>query len=197
MLAKSDPAQPGGGGAIAREEANSVGGINQRELHRDSHAAFWHNFGLTCHAAGLLAESEKAFRRALELVPQRFVANAILATVLVDQGRADEALKQAMNEPDEFWRLWALAIVHHAAGSESESDNALKKLTEEHPDGNAYQIAEVYSTRGDVDRAFEWLDRAIEDVDPGVIHAKVNPRLRALHDDSRWAVILKKIGFDL
>ena len=64
-------------------------------------AAFWHNLGLTAHAAGRLAESENAFRRAIELVPQRFVSHALLALVLVDQGRVEEAFEQAALEPYE------------------------------------------------------------------------------------------------
>ncbi len=158
-------------------------------------SALYQNLGLTYLAAGRLAESEKAFRRALELAPQRFVSSAILATVLMDQGRAEESLAQAMREPDEFWRLWALAIVYHRAGRKNESDEALRKLTGEHAEGNAFQIAEVYAMRGEADRAFEWLERAYQKRDSGVTHAKVDPRLGSLHDDPRWALYLKKVGF--
>ena len=158
-------------------------------------SALYQNLGLTYLAAGRLAESEKAFRRALELAPQRFVSNAILATVLMDQGRAEESLEQAMREPDEFWRLWALAIIYHRAVRKNESDEALRKLTGEHAEGNAFQIAEVYATRGEADRAFEWLERAYQKRDSGVTHAKVDPRLGSLHDDPRWAPYLKKLGF--
>jgi serine/threonine-protein kinase len=158
-------------------------------------AAIYQNLGLTYLAAGRLAEAEKAFRRALELAPQRFVSNAILATVLMDQGRAEESLEQAMREPDEFWRLWALAIIYHRAVRRNESDEALRKLTGEHAEGNAFQIAEVYATRGEADRAFEWLERAYQKRDSGVTHAKVDPRLGSLHDDPRWASYLKKVGF--
>ena len=158
-------------------------------------AAFWHNLGLTSHAAGLLAESEKAFRRAIELAPQRFVSAALLALVMMDQGRIDEAMEQAMREPDEFWRLWAFAIIHNAAGHKTESDQGLQKLVEENADNSDYQIAEVYAMRGEIDKAFEWLERAIVNRDAGITHGKINPHFRPLHGDPRWAVILKKIGF--
>ena len=51
--------------------------------------------------------------------------------------------------------------------------------------------------RGEINNAFEWLERAIVDRDAGVTHSKVNPRFRPVYGDARWAVILKKIGFDL
>jgi TolB-like protein/cytochrome c-type biogenesis protein CcmH/NrfG len=158
-------------------------------------AAFWHNLGLTCHAAGLLDESEKAFRRALELAPQRFVTAALLALVLLDKGRVDDASEQAMHEPDEFWKTWSLAIVQNATGQKAGSDALLRKLTEEYSDGNAFQIAEVHSMRGEIDAAFDWLERAYTEHDSGVTHAKVDPRFLPLHDDPRWPEILKKFGF--
>ena len=160
-------------------------------------AAFWHNLGLTCHAAGRLGEAEAAFRRAVELTPQRVVSGAMLSLVLMDEDRIDDALTQAMNEPDGFWRLWSLAIIYHAAGRHDEADQALSTLINDHADGNEYQVAEVYAMRGEINNAFEWLERAIFDRDSGVTHAKVNPRFRPVYGDARWAVILKKIGFDL
>jgi tetratricopeptide (TPR) repeat protein len=170
--------------------------LGQRVLAQDPlSAAFWHNLGLTCHAAGRLEESERAFRRALELSPQRFVSGALLALVTMDEGRTDEAIRQANSETDEFWRTWALAIIYYAAGQTDDADKALQQLVENHADGNAYQIAEIYSMRGEADEAFQWLQRAIDERDPGVTHAKVNPRFRPLYDDARWPQILSKIGF--
>ncbi|MDQ3043032.1 MAG: hypothetical protein M3R11_11790, partial [Acidobacteriota bacterium] len=159
-------------------------------------AAFWHNLGLTCHAANLLEESGRAFRRALELIPQRFVTRALLALALLDDGRAEDALATALLEPDEFWRLWSLAIIHHAARRTAESDEAVRQLLG-NPAGNAYQIAEIYSMRGETDEAFKWLEQAYRERDAGMTHAKVNPRFRPLHNDSRWTTMLKKIGFEL
>ena len=159
-------------------------------------AAFWHNLGLTAHAAGRLAESEKAFRRASELAPQRFVSRALLALVLMDEGRVEEAYAEAANEPEEFWRLWALAIMRPSAAA-SDADDELGRLIREYAEGNAYQIAEVFAARGRVDEAFEWLESAYNERDPGITHAKVNPRFRSLHGDPRWNAFLRNVGFDV
>ncbi len=102
-----------------------------------------------------------------------------------------------MREPDEFWKLWSLAILYYAAERKADSDETLRTLTENHADGNAYQIAEIHSMRGEKDAAFDWLESAYQERDPGMTHAKVNPRFRPLYGDPRWAVILEKIGFEL
>ena len=159
-------------------------------------AAFWHNHGLTCHAAGLLVEAEMAFRRAIELVPQRAVSHALLALVMLDQDKADSAFEQAVQEPYEMWRIWAMAIINFAVGNKGDADEALVKLTAEHAEGNSYQIAEVFAMRGDVDQAFEWLERAFDERDSGLTHAKINPRFRPLYGDPRWSELLTRIGFN-
>jgi TolB-like protein/Tfp pilus assembly protein PilF len=159
-------------------------------------AAIWHNVGLIAHAADALEESERAFRKALELVPQRFLSGALMSLVLMDQGRMEEALEEAAREPEEFWRLWSLAIVEYAAGKRDAADSRLSSLLTEHVAGSAFQIAEVYATRGNNEAAFEWLDKALNERDSGVTHAAADPQLRTLHDDPRWPMFLEKIGFD-
>ena len=160
-------------------------------------AAFWHNLGLACYSAGLLEESQQGFKRALELVPTRAVSSALLSLVLMDQGRFDEAMAQAATEPYEMWQLWALAIIHNAAGNADEADNALQKLIADHAKGNGYQIAEVFAMRKETDAAFEWLEQAYAERDSGLTHAKANPRFRPLHDDPRWPALLTRIGFEV
>lgn len=158
-------------------------------------AAYWHNQGLTCYAAGRFDESEKAFRRALELAPQRSVSRALLALVLLDKEMPDLAIEQAQSETDPFWRNWALAIVSWARGDRDLSGDTLNKLVSDDSQGNAYQIAEIFAFRGEADEAFAWLERAVEEHDPGVTHTKVDPTLRKLHADPRWPELLERIGF--
>ena len=86
-------------------------------------------------ASGRLAEAEAAYRKALELAPQRVGAHATASSLnLLAQGRGDEALAEALREPEEWHRLWALAIIHHAAGRRAESDAALQELIAKHQD---------------------------------------------------------------
>src|SRR5262249_11112040 len=117
------------------------------------------------------------------------------ALVLMDQGRIQEAIETAKSEADAFWRTWALAIIYYAAGRSSDADDTLGKLIQENAEGNAYQIAEVYSMRGEIDEAFRWLEEAVSERAPGVTHAKVNPRFQPLRVDERWPGVLSRIGF--
>ena len=150
--------------------------------------------GVTLFAADRLAEAAAALSMALELAPQKFTVRAWLAVVLLFQGRAEEALAEAMRESNEPFRLLALAIIHHAAARQAEADAALQELAEKYADLGAYQVAEAYAARGAVDPAFEWLEQAYVQRDPGTAWVMVDPLFRALHSDSRWDPFLRRLG---
>ena len=44
------------------------------------------------------------------------------------------------------------------------------------------------------DRAFEWLDKAVTQQDPGLSEIALEPLFANLHDDPRWLPFLRKIG---
>ena len=99
-----------------------------------------------------------------------------------------------LREPEEWARLWALAIIHHAEGHRAESDTALQALIAKYQDGAAYQVAQVYAARSELELAFQWLERAYDQRDPGVAEMKCEPLLRSLHADPRWEAFLRKMG---
>jgi TolB-like protein/tetratricopeptide (TPR) repeat protein len=170
-------------------------GIERRALAQDplSARAYYH-LGGVLDATGRLAEAEAAFRKALELSPQIAVTRATLSLNLLEQGRGEEALAEALREPDEAFGLPATAIIHHVAGRRAESDAALQELIAKYEMNSAYQVAEVYAARGEADLAFEWLDRAYAQRDPGLTQMKTDLCLRSLHTDPRWGVFLRKMG---
>ena len=60
----------------------------------------------------------------------------------------------------------------------------------------AYQIAEAFAWRGENERSFEWLERAYVQRDPGLGHTFTDPFFAPLHEDPRWPLFLRKMGFD-
>ena len=141
-----------------------------------------------------LAEAEAAYRKTMELAPQREVARAVLSLNLLAQGRGDEALAEVSREPNEAYRLWALAIIEDAAGRRTESDVALQNLIAKYQTECAYQVADVYGARGYADLAFDWLERAYVQRDAGLADTKTDGHLRSLYADPRWDAFLRKMG---
>ena len=58
---------------------------------------------------------------------------------------------------------------------------------------NAYEIAQVYAFRNQPDEAFEWLERAYAQRDGGLPLTNIDPLLKNLRSDPRYAAFLKKI----
>jgi hypothetical protein len=70
----------------------------------------------------------------------------------------------------------------------------LRELVAKYHTDNAFEIAEIYAFRNQTDEAFEWLDRAYAQRDGNLIVTKVDPLLKSLHSDPRYAAFLKKLN---
>ena len=92
--------------------------------------AAYHNHARVLVQAGKYLEAEGAYRKGLELTPRRAGGLANLALALSWQRRIEEAIAETMREPEEMWRLWALAIVYQVAGHTKEAETALHELTD-------------------------------------------------------------------
>jgi tetratricopeptide (TPR) repeat protein len=181
--------------ALVRGRFDEAVALYRRSLERDPlSGANWSYFGRALHLAGRFAEAEAAQRKALEISPARATGRAFLAQALVALGRLDEALVEARKESDEAYRLYTLALVHHGRDERVASDEALHRLIEKYAIDAAFQVAEVYGARGESDAAFEWLERARVQDDPGLRELRVSQMLRSVHGDPRWAEFERKLG---
>ena len=151
--------------------------------------------GLIYLMSDRLDEAAAAFRLALDLNPGTGPIRGFLAVTLLIQGRVNEALALAMAESHDVFRNVALAMIHHASGNAAESDVALKTLVDQFGWTAAYQVAEVYAWRNEIEMAFEWLERAYAQRDPGIVYTKEDRFLRPLRKDPRWQAFIGRIGF--
>ncbi|MGH7682326.1 MAG: tetratricopeptide repeat protein, partial [Candidatus Eiseniibacteriota bacterium] len=171
-------------------------GLYRRAIEQDPlSSAAYINLGFVYYSAGRFQEAEETYAKAHELSPEGAVAQSMRAQTWMEMGRDRDALAEAQREPDEGYRLWALAVVHHASGRGREADESLRDLKGKHGGSMAYQIAEVHAARGETDQAFEWLERAFRERDSGLVTLQATPRLRSLHGDPRWKPFLNRVGF--
>ena len=143
---------------------------------------------------GRYDEAAQSARKAIELQPGGAGTWEMLALVEAKRGDGEAALKAAAQETDPDWRAYAMALAQQARGDAVAADAALNALIAGHSDDMSFQIAAVYAFRGDADKTFEWLDRAYEKHDPGVMAIIDNPFTRELRSDPRFAAFCKKVG---
>jgi tetratricopeptide (TPR) repeat protein len=150
--------------------------------------------GYELYLAGRYEEAFAALKVAEALNPQLSSLHVANGEILLFQGRGQSALEEMEKETGEWERLSGEVLAYHALGRREESENALKTLIATHQNDSAYQIAEGYAYRGEVDKAFAWLDRSYRQRDPGTPELKTDPLMKNLRQDPRYAKLLEKMG---
>jgi TolB-like protein/Flp pilus assembly protein TadD/class 3 adenylate cyclase len=133
-------------------------------------------------------------RRVLNLSPGRVSSHSNICMVLLLKGDAPGALAEIEQEKSEVYRVIGLPMVYYALGRKTESDAALATLIAKFEKDGSYNIAYVYAFRGDADKAFEWLDKAVQYKDPGLSDVVAENLFDKIHSDPRWLPFLRKIG---
>jgi TolB-like protein/Tfp pilus assembly protein PilF len=162
---------------------------------RDPVSSSGHNWlGFFYLLAGRLDEAITSFRTALTLSPGSIGAHYVIGVALLQKDEPEAALAAFAEEADEGYRLIGLPMAYHALGQTAESDAALAELIEKDELEAAYNIAYVLAFRGEADRAFEWLDKAVGYNDPGLSEIPVDILFANIHSDPRWLPFLESIG---
>src|SRR6266481_429313 len=168
--------------------------LNHRAVDLDPlNADSWESLGETEYFMGQLDRAAADVKKGLELSPDVWPGPGLLGEIYVMQGRPQDALPEIELVRQPFLRAFLYAIAYHALDREKESDTALRELVGKYHEGGGYQIAQVYAFRNESDEAFEWLERAYAQHDSGLIGTKVEPLLKSLHKDPRYAAFLKKL----
>jgi TolB-like protein/tetratricopeptide (TPR) repeat protein len=133
-------------------------------------------------------------RVALALSPQYNGAHNIISISLLAKGDAAGALVEAEAESSETWRAISVTAAYYAVGRKVESDAALSALIAKLEKDASYNIAYSYAFRGEMDRAFEWLDKAVQYKDGGLSEIVYEQFFDKMRSDPRWLPFLRKIG---
>ncbi len=151
--------------------------------------------GRICTYARRDDEAWAATSRALEMSPDMATINTGLSWIAFLKGNFEEAKQLIAKEKVAGYRLCSLAMIEYGLGNKAESDRHLEALIAEGMQWS-FQVTIVYGYRGELDKAFEWLEKAYEVRDAGIPLTKVSRFLDPLHSDPRWPEFLKKIGLD-
>ncbi|HVP66826.1 MAG TPA: hypothetical protein VMT17_06145 [Anaeromyxobacteraceae bacterium] len=155
----------------------------------------WQALGYSLNCAGDLDGGRRALGRALALSEDSPISSVLMVQNRLLAGHPEEALPLASRTKEGWARLTGTALSAHALGRDAEANAALGDLEARYGNVAAYQVAQVLGWRGDLDGAFRWLERAHAQRDPGLGFLKVDPTLRKLHGDPRWAPLLEKMNF--
>jgi hypothetical protein len=155
-----------------------------------SNTIFWAQY-----AEGSAREAQVTQRRAIELYPQATGAHFRMGLILLALSEPESALSEFERERVATFREVGRPLALDALGRHSEADHVMAITEQKYGSGMAYQIAYLYASRKDFDRAFHWLERAYQQKDGGLADLKTDPMFKNLRQDPRFAALLRKMRF--
>ncbi len=153
------------------------------------------NVGDMLYLARRYDEAETQLKKTLELDPNFFVAHGTLSSVYEAKGLYEKALDHGMKgEPQEI--ITRVKKIFAAEGIMGVDKDFLKEILEasKHEYVSPNEFFFVYTRLNDKDKAFEWLEKAIEARSIKFTYLVADPRYDNIRTDPRYAAILRRYG---
>ena len=153
------------------------------------------------YIAGRFDEAEAELKQFLKRDPNYARAYSNLSEIYMEKGKFDEsleALQKAKSLAADGLTETMTAHLYAVSGRKAEALKMAANLESKarKKELPPFLLAEVYAGLNDRDKAFYWLDRAVEERSNWLVFSKVSRRLKPLHDDPRFVDLLKRIGFE-
>jgi tetratricopeptide (TPR) repeat protein len=145
-------------------------------------------------------EASTQFARTLELAPDYGLAHWYRGMTYAQQHKYPDALAELRRGAELLKGNVVIDAtigqVRAAAGNRIEAERVVTALQAEGRRRyiNPFEIALIYVSLGERDRAFEWLDRAFGQRADLLVYLETDPRLDPLRSDARFEALVRKIG---
>jgi serine/threonine protein kinase len=148
---------------------------------------------------GEYANAEEIAGQAIAQNPRYPGAHALLARALAAQSDPASALEVIAQEPDESARLAGLASLQFALGGGDAAGEAITQLRTRYGQTLPGLVGLAYAYRNELEPAFRWLQRAIEQRQPefaASLACTPEPAFSPLQADPRFAALRSSLGFN-
>ena len=92
------------------------------------------------------------------------------------------------------WAKLELAYAYAVAGNKAESDRLVNEVTSQPEPFSPYDMATICAAWRDMDGAFPWLEKAIEQRSVDIIWMRVDPRLDPIRSEPRFSAVLARLA---
>ncbi len=147
--------------------------------------------------AGRDADALAQYRAALELEKDYSLALVGMAALFVEEGHAADALPVLERMPAATTRSQVVrARAYIALGRRDDAQRIVRELETQSRQRyvKADAIASIYAALGERDKAFTWLNRALNDGASGILYLRVRRDWDFLRSDPRFAALIRKAG---
>jgi tetratricopeptide (TPR) repeat protein len=166
--------------------------LKQKALERDPHSPLVHlQISMSYWNQRRYDDAIRWAQKTLDLDARHLHAREFLAGAYLKKGDFDSYVAENIRHaelhgvPPEA--LEKLKQVYAASGRAGLRKLAVERASLQPQSIPAMQLALIYGEAGDLDTAFEHLDRALESRDPALVHLAVGPQWDTLRADPRFA----------
>ncbi|HSY65144.1 MAG TPA: protein kinase [Terriglobales bacterium] len=158
------------------------------------------SLGVTLMSAGEYGSGLELLKRTFELAPTFPEPHLWVSKAYGSRGLYPEAMSEAQQAASYSGRapryVAGVGDALAAAGKSAEAHNIIDELVRSSKSGNVspFYIAEVYSTLGERDQAFQWLEKAYQLRDDELCWILIDPSLDNIRSDPRYADLRRRMG---
>jgi eukaryotic-like serine/threonine-protein kinase len=158
------------------------------------------SLGVTLMSAGEYGSGFELLKRTFDLAPTFPEPHLWVSKSYGSRGLYSEAMREAQQAASYSGRapryVAGVGDALAAAGKRAEAHKIIDELIQSSKSGNVspFYIAEVHSTLGERDQAFEWLEKAYQSRDDELGWILINPSLDNIRSDPRYADLLRRMG---
>lgn len=146
-------------------------------------------------------QAATVLQKAHEITPDHFLPHMRMGLVRIQQHQYETAireLKVAVRLADQSTEtLAALAMAYAAAGKTKPAQGIIDELEKMSRTRYVlpYNIAKIYAAAANVEKVFEWLERAYDEGNPDLIELNSEPVFDGVRSDRRFAGVMRRIGW--
>jgi serine/threonine protein kinase/Tfp pilus assembly protein PilF len=144
----------------------------------------------------------KQYLNAIELDPHYYVAHQTLGAVYTQIGKLDDAIQAFETSMQLTERssvtLGFLGMAYARAGRTGEARKLLEELHErvQKTYVSPSSLSNIYVGLGEIDKAFDWLGKAVDEQDGLILHFAVAPYFDPLRSHPRYRTLLRKMNLE-
>jgi TolB-like protein len=153
-----------------------------------------YNLGNAKYKLGLLDEALKSYNTFELYYPNSQLLHYQKAKVFLAQGKKKEAQVEIEKETNEFFSLYGRNFVYFDKNNKQSTKELFNEFLEKHSEVDPANTADLYAFRGDFNKSFEFLYKALEIKDAVLLEALAYPSFKPMHKDPRWKKLIEDIN---
>jgi DNA-binding winged helix-turn-helix (wHTH) protein/TolB-like protein/Tfp pilus assembly protein PilF len=156
------------------------------------------NVGWILYVARRYDAAIEELKKTLEMEPGFFLAHNLVWQSYVQMHMYEEAMAwpDMSKLPEERERNEILRKAYDISGWKGRQQKLLEFELERKNDASAYSVAGAYTTVGDKDAAFKWLQTAFENREAALVWLKIEPDFDDLRSDPRFQDLLRRMRLE-